>query len=357
MEQGAGTPSDSAGGTDSKTSSPSTLVARLNRLSMESFNRSKVTVLSRVTIRLVDKFHNEDTFDNINEKYDIAIDRMNGVLRNWGNVSDDVLAKCIEIEFSRMIFGSNFIKGVGVDLQETFILCRKVLRDEQYTTLIIGPGSSAAKVQDRMYVVQHVNAFRYFLDKFHLEKAELTEDLIFQTHKILCEGHDHADGTPSQGWVGTYRNSEFAAPSVGQAAEEQSGSVFVGASAVAEHMRSLVADFNARSNIDPFELASWLCVQFFNIHPFAGGNGRMCRILLNGVLYKYTGIVACIGEDGDVGKDEYLEIISRSNGLYHEEDGKVAVGRQTSHIALTALVMARVAECGERMLTAMEAGS
>ncbi|OJJ96298.1 hypothetical protein ASPACDRAFT_47068 [Aspergillus aculeatus ATCC 16872] len=47
------------------------------------------------------------------------------------------------------------------------------------------------------------------------------------------------------------------------------------------------------------------------IHPFADGNGRMCRLILNAILLKYAGIVISVGEN-DEGRRQYLDIQRRS---------------------------------------------
>ncbi|KAK6525151.1 hypothetical protein TWF694_005297 [Orbilia ellipsospora] len=224
------------------------------------------------------------------------------------------------------------------------------------------PGTSGqdVSIRGRLEVIQHAKALKFFFEQFCLEESTLTEELILDTHKILCEGHEHDDGTPWEEWVGKYRDCEIAASSVDKDTGKRKKSISIRASSVPAYTRQLVCDFNSwiskhGSNTDPFELASWLCTQFVNIHPFADGNGRMCRILLNGVLYKYTGLIACIGEDGDKGRDEYLDMARMSNKKYHEEDCEVSVGNQISHLGLTKLVVKKVSECGERMLGKLDA--
>jgi len=36
--------------------------------------------------------------------------------------------------------------------------------------------------------------------------------------------------------------------------------------------------------MDPYVLASKYCHKFVNIHPFLDGDGRMCRLIMNGLL-------------------------------------------------------------------------
>ncbi len=52
---------------------------------------------------------------------------------------------------------------------------------------------------------------------------------------------------------------------------------------IAEAMEDLVA-FTARKDVDPIAQAAIAHAQFLSIQPFAGGNGRTARALINGVL-------------------------------------------------------------------------
>ena len=73
---------------------------------------------------------------------------------------------------------------------------------------------------------------------------------------------------------------------------------------------SLDFDIKAASDkgeIDPVLVASKYCHEFVNIHPFADGNGRMCRLILNTLLLKYSGVIVCIGNDGE-NRKEYMNI-------------------------------------------------
>ena len=73
---------------------------------------------------------------------------------------------------------------------------------------------------------------------------------------------------------------------------------------------SLDSDIKAASNkaeMDPVLIASKYCHEFVNIHPFGDGNGRMCRLILNALLLKYSGGIVCIGKDGE-NRKEYMNI-------------------------------------------------
>ena len=79
-------------------------------------------------------------------------------------------------------------------------------------------------------------------------------------------------------------------------------------------MFSLVAEFARDMNgvetaqkLDSFFFPAKYCHKFVMIHPFPGGNGRGCRLLLNAILLKYAGIVVPLGEL-DKPCERYLKI-------------------------------------------------
>jgi len=74
--------------------------------------------------------------------------------------------------------------------------------------------------------------------------------------------------------------------------------------------------------IDPISLATKYCQEFVMIHPFLDGNGRMCRIILNGIMFKYAGIMVPFGENGEQ-RSEYLGICRRA-GDQSEGHGELA---------------------------------
>ncbi|KAF3926901.1 hypothetical protein ABW20_dc0105319 [Dactylellina cionopaga] len=360
------------------------LSIKLAKLAKEAFRCSKGPITGRITIRLTDALGVRQTEEeDIDQKYDSAARIILNVRQHCDNITEEALADGIELELCTMVFGSNFIEGAGTNFEETLVLCRKVFRGENFTSseperrsedyetgllemlnklhiaTVAGLDNKRIRARGRLEVIQHARALKFFIEKFNIENTELTESLILQTHRILCEGHEHDDGTPWEEWAGVYRDYEIAASSIDKETKKRNKSIFIRANAVSQYMRTMVREFNGwvvreGTNTDPFEVASWLCTQFVNIHPFADGNGRMCRILLNGVLYKYTGLLACIGENED-GRTEYLELANKANKIYHQEDCETEIGNQTSHVRLTKLVIQKVTECGERLSQKMRA--
>ncbi|KAF3902306.1 hypothetical protein ABW21_db0206279 [Orbilia brochopaga] len=324
-----------------------------------------------------------------NRQYDRITKYIGDVRDRWNGSEIREIAFGIEEEFFRMIYGSNFIEYAGTGYNETVQICHKIFRgreiddesliepsiedramlssvskgDRTENLRSLGASPFIAIYRARLEVIQHARAWSFFLEKFMAKDGEpLSEDLILETHRILCTGYDHDDGTPWQDWAGKYRDYEIAASSGGGQGQGQRRRVtmFIRAAAVPEYMSAMVRDFNAwvmrdDDEIDPFELAAWLSIQFVNIHPFGDGNGRLSRILLNAVLYKFTGLVASLGDEGEASREAYLAIAQRSSKIYHQEDFEVAAIDQTSHVELAALALKRATFCARRLLEDEEA--
>ncbi|KAK6497731.1 hypothetical protein TWF481_012134 [Arthrobotrys musiformis] len=275
---------------------------------------------------------------SLNKSYEGVYTLTTILSSHYNSTPPDKLSEIIQQELAELIYSSNFIEYAGTDLPSTVSICKKVFANQPF---------QPRNIQE-LEVVQHAKAIIFFFTEYVVNKSPLSEDLILQTHNILCSGHDHSDGTHWSLWAGKYRTCEIAASSIDPNTGKRKKSIFIRAAAVTNYMATLIRNFNG-VDMDPIELAAWVCTQFVNIHPFDDGNGRMCRILLNAVLWRYTGLIARIGED-EKGREGYLLLAGRGNRVYHEEDCEVEVLGQRSHVGLAELVVGKVRECGERVL-------
>jgi fido (protein-threonine AMPylation protein) len=224
-------------------------------------------------------------------------------------------------ELARMVYGSNMIEVAGGGVDITLKLCKAVFqgkevpediteRDSDYEELKLYlmnknlPSGHTAVLRSRREIVQHAQAARFMIEEVCIKGKDLSQEIIRETHAILTYKIDINEQTPWIYYSGVYRTWNVRCGSHVFMDENRVPS------AMREMIESLESDIKAateRGQIDPVLLASKYCHEFVNIHPFADGNGRMCRLILNSLLLKYSGGIVCIGQSGD-DRQEYLRI-------------------------------------------------
>jgi Fic family protein len=154
-------------------------------------------------------------------------------------------------------------------------------------------------------VFNHVNAATYILAQLGDKKGEkdLSEDMILDKHAILTCGID-TESTAWQEYSGKYRKCPM------QAGFHQ----FLHEERVPPAMRQMIQDYNAdtlkamkNGEIDPIVLSAKYCHIFVNIHPFEDGNGQMCRLILNAILFKHTCCLVAFGQN-EIDRETYRHI-------------------------------------------------
>ncbi|MCJ1341449.1 hypothetical protein MMC09_006745 [Bachmanniomyces sp. S44760] len=254
----------------------------------------------------------------------------------------------LENDFVQLVYGSNYIEQAGTTYDITVNLCRRVFRgeviaatvgerDDEYTqglrylrTRKLGHvDDKVAVMQSRAEVVQHAQALEFLVARVVVENEVMSEKLIIETHRILHSNIPHNDG---EDIAGRYRIDRVAARHGTTKRVE-----FIRPEAVPAYMSQMMADLKEeiyeaeqQGSVDPYELAARYCHRFVNIHPFADGNGRVCRIFLNVLLLKYGGHVSTFGAD-DEGREEYLKIARKGSWKFHEEDMEVEQRECTGH--------------------------
>ncbi|KAF2220223.1 fido domain-containing protein [Elsinoe ampelina] len=188
-----------------------------------------------------------------------------------------------------------------------------------YNIPLDAPIPSKLPLQTYHEITSHALALVYFIHTFSISRAPLTESLILATHRILTDHVPASDGIPSTSYGGTYRTCRIFAGFTEFPAPEQ----------VPRRMSSLVRSINALlptsepasgsgfnpnedDEVDPLDLAARLSHSFVNIHPFLDGNGRMTRILLNGVLMRYGLLGAVLGGTEEE-RERYLAVAVRGS--------------------------------------------
>ncbi|KAM3451110.1 hypothetical protein MY5147_009151 [Beauveria neobassiana] len=280
-----------------------------------------------MTVRAADDLYR--TYATVQEPATLfkkAISYMNSA-RAISREQENLLNQAVEDMMMHAIFGSNTIEHAGLNLDITMHLCRKILRGEDQGEITeqeelaelyrMDPPLKEQSLQHvlRGYqeTVQHVKAFQHLIRHFAVEKKDMTEELIKETHAILCKGvaviHRHGPETPSKNYAGIYRtvvvgagNSNFVVP---QHVPSQMAKLCA-------NLKQEIVKAEVAKSIDPFSLASKYSLEFVQIHPFLDGNGRMCRLILNVILFRFTGIFVAIGES-ESDREEYMSIKRRSS--------------------------------------------
>jgi len=222
-----------------------------------------------------------------------------------------VLEPIVSKLLARMIYCSNRIDDVGGDWDATMHLCQPIFRSKKSTLdvyreeleyeALVDPCRqprstivTPADIRREHEIIQHAKAAKYMLTEVYLHGHELSEEILLNTHRIMTYNIDSADGAPPTEYGGVYRSSS--APSQ---TSEQSASWFISQSVqhMIESLTTDLAGIEKDELLKAVSVASNYCHVFCNIRPFSEGNGRMGRLLLNAILLKTVGAVACLGND------------------------------------------------------------
>lgn len=262
--------------------------------------------------------------DEIHHELRALLPELSELTKTKSKEQEKALNELFIEQFSRMIYGSNMIEFVGGSLETTRKLCRMVFdkegedvpgeiteRDPDYDDIQLHlqsrelPHDHARILQSYREIVQHAQAAEYIFDKVG-KGEDLSQSIINETHAILTYKID-VGKTPWIYYSGVYRTCDIRCGS----------HIFMDDSRVPCAMRDMMEALESdkeKGEINRLELASKYCHQFVNIHPFADGNGRMCRLVLNALLLRFGFGVICIGQT-EQDRELYLRIAVESSAL------------------------------------------
>ena len=170
-----------------------------------------------------------------------------------------------------LTYNSNHIEGSRLSHNQTRFI---------FETNTLGITDDAVKVDD---IIETVNHFRCIDLAIEGANTKLSESFIKQLHYILKTGT--TDAQKSWFRTGDYKMLE----------NQVGGSETVRPENVAAEMKSLLADYNSKSEITFDDILDFH-VRFESIHPFQDGNGRVGRLIMFKECLKYN-IVPFIIED------------------------------------------------------------
>ncbi|KAJ5808388.1 hypothetical protein N7474_009657 [Penicillium riverlandense] len=252
---------------------------------------------------------------------------------------------------ARMVYGSNMIEHAGRDLDITLKLClatfggeeipedigetnEEFLALKQHLMQQNLPSNTSKVLRSRNEIVQHAKAAAFIISQLCVHGANLSEEIILETHRILTYKVD-AENAPWAEYGGVYRLAEV---SVGLRAFPHPSLVPYKMSGMIRELQSDLKEAVDDGTIDAIALAAKYTHIFANIHPFIDGNGRMCRLILNALLIKLGSVLVCIGED-ETDRSTYLDINANAGALEDmyedaEEDEKPKLYKELATFTL-----------------------
>lgn len=184
------------------------------------------------------------------------IDRLKSQLDALRPLSDVLLENLRELYTVRLTYHSTAIEGNTLTQSETQIVLEK--------GITIGGKS----LKDHLEVINHASAIDYIRDLAQTDEA-IGEWEIRQIHGLICRGETGA---------GAYRSVNVMA-----AGSEHR---YPDAVMVPNLMTEFVKWMMTSTALHPIALASEVHYRFVTIHPFADGNGRTARLLMNLILLR-----------------------------------------------------------------------
>ena len=171
-----------------------------------------------------------------------------------------------------LTYNSNHIEGSRLSHDQTRFI---------FETKTLGITDDAVKVDD---IVETVNHFRCIDLAIEGANTKLSESFLKQLHYILKTGT--TDAQKSWFKVGDYKMIE----------NEVGGSETVRPEDVGSEMKTLLADYNSKSEITFDDILDFH-VRFESIHPFQDGNGRVGRLIMFKECLKHNIVPFIITEE------------------------------------------------------------
>ncbi|MFH1221635.1 MAG: Fic family protein [Candidatus Micrarchaeota archaeon] len=195
----------------------------------------------------------------INEKTAFLLERIKAVYKRIPSMAGKKkLVEYLKMQRETFITNTNAIEGSRVTLEQT----KRILE------LI---DNFAPQDRDEIEVVNMKNA----LDKYELlvgKKAKLDEKIILAIHATILKGIPRYEK-----YAGTWRDVNVYIRGCKY--------VFPDWKDVPVLMKQLLGWYEKnKDQLHPVELAAKFHAKFVTIHPFADGNGRMARLLMNYIL-------------------------------------------------------------------------
>lgn len=185
-----------------------------------------------------------------------------------GSLSPKQRVEFIRRERITFVTDSNAIEGSTLD----YWLTERILSDQKRIELLQKRGVTVTNMNREEQEALNLNKCLDIYEKLLKNKRELNEEMILQFHCVLLS---KIDGYAQ--YCGIWRPVNVRI--------RGSDHVFPHHQEVPKLMSELLGWYFKNKNlIHPVELAAKFHTKFTTIHPFADGNGRMARLLMNYIL-------------------------------------------------------------------------
>jgi len=199
--------------------------------------------------------------------YETLQDKRDFLRQNKGSLPEPILKNYEDAFAIEYTHNSTAIEGNTLSLMET----KLVLEDR----LSVG-GKELREIYE---VVNHDKAFAY-IQKCVAESKSLSEVIVKDTHELLMENI-------FQG--GIYRSADVRITGAVHHPPTPNRMYI--------EIKNFYTDLPQKSDLNPVELAAWTHAEFVKIHPFADGNGRTSRLIMNYQLLAHGFLPVSISKD------------------------------------------------------------
>ncbi|KAM0340849.1 hypothetical protein ACHAPU_010265 [Fusarium lateritium] len=203
----------------------------------------------------------------------------------------------------RMIYGSNKISEIKGSFKDVRDICMPVFYHEGKI-----PVPPHGPTLDEIQTFRHAEASAWMLAEMRRGEG-LTEEMILQAHAMMTF-EIYADDQVS----GKYRQHEM-----------HPDEHFAHAKNIPGRMKKLIENYyedislsHQQGTPDCIALASWVAQDFIRIRPFTDGNGRMSRLIINAIIFKFLNFVLPIGENAK-SKNKFRAVAHSVNELHNYE--------------------------------------
>jgi len=218
------------------------------------------------------------------QKYAFLLTMISSQYEEWlSNFYPTELEKYRQDFDVRYVHNTTAIEGNTITLRETGLIL----------------GDNIAPKGKKLREIHEIENYRNVLQYVRTYKKDLSLNFILKLHKLIQRNiDDDAAGTLRRAQI-FIQGSEWTPPPAFE---------------VEDKLQDLIKWYNKnKKKYHPFELSGIIHHRFLQIHPFADGNGRVAREILNFILNKndYPPIIIPVEE-----RQEYMEGLEKADEGY-----------------------------------------